>query len=333
MSLQPSINLAGVLSESNRIIAAHSRHFLALSVLFLLPLAFLTTISTTLHSLLLLPSHSPHLQTLTLLQLPDLASPTALFPLIASLTALILAISAVGSVSFSVFHGFFGRPVKLAIALRSLLRSFLPLLTTALLSAAIQFVVSALALIAFIAAIKGFEFLGFGNGTVDFRSNHVLISAVVIGIGLTSVLVFLHVNWALASVVVVVERSWGLTPLNRSSKLVKGMRTVTLSILLFFGFCIGFFAWLGAGYVEDLSELSSSWVKGFGFVARTVAITALLTMFMFNSLAANTVLYLYAKALNGELAGEIAEEFAREYVSLPFDEGKVPHLVTVFPPV
>jgi hypothetical protein len=40
-------------------------------------------------------------------------------------------------------------------------------------------------------------------------------------------------------------------------------------------------------------------------------------------------MYMYCKAVHGELVGEIAEEFAREYVSLPFDDGKVPHLVSV----
>lgn len=328
MSSQQPINLAGVFSEANRVISAHSRHFLALSVLFILPLAFLTTISTTLHSLLLLPSHS-HLQTLTLLRLSDAKSLTILFPLISSVVGILLFISAVGSVSLSVFHGFFGRPVKLVNALRSLIRSFVPLLFTVILTAAIQFSVSALALIVFISVVKGFEFLGFGNGTVDFGSTFVLLSAVVIGCGLVSLLVFLNVNWALACVIVLVEGSWGLAPLKRSTKLVKRIRGVTLSVLLFFGFMIGFFACLGAGYGEDLRDLSSSWLKGLGFVVRTVAITAILTLFMFNSLAAHTVLYLYAKALNGELVEEIAEEFAREYVSLPFDEEKVPHFLSI----
>ncbi|MBA0648529.1 hypothetical protein Goklo_016229 [Gossypium klotzschianum] len=41
------------------------------------------------------------------------------------------------------------------------------------------------------------------------------------------------------------------------------------------------------------------------------------------------IFYMYSKAIHGELAGEIAEEFAREYVSLPFDDGKVPHVVSV----
>ena len=43
----------------------------------------------------------------------------------------------------------------------------------------------------------------------------------------------------------------------------------------------------------------------------------------------NTMLYRYCKAIHGELALEIAKEFEREYVSLPFDDAKVPHIVSV----
>ena len=53
-----------------------------------------------------------------------------------------------------------------------------------------------------------------------------------------------------------------------------------------------------------------------------------MSILLYNT-AVNTVLYLYCKAIHGELALEIAEEFARGYVSLPFDEGKVPHVVSV----
>ena len=43
------------------------------------------------------------------------------------------------------------------------------------------------------------------------------------------------------------------------------------------------------------------------------------------NLAASTVFYMYSKAIHGELA----EESAREYVSLPSNDGKVPHVVSV----
>ncbi|KAJ0096186.1 hypothetical protein Patl1_16769 [Pistacia atlantica] len=51
-------------------------------------------------------------------------------------------------------------------------------------------------------------------------------------------------------------------------------------------------------------------------------------LFLYN-IAANTVLYMYCKAIHGELAMEVAKEFSKEYVSLPFDNGKVSHLVSI----
>ncbi|KAB2605481.1 hypothetical protein D8674_005198 [Pyrus ussuriensis x Pyrus communis] len=59
-----------------------------------------------------------------------------------------------------------------------------------------------------------------------------------------------------------------------------------------------------------------------------VTATSLVLLMLYNA-AANTVLYMYCRAVNGELAMEIAEEFARVYVSLPFDNEKVPHVISV----
>jgi len=74
--------------------------------------------------------------------------------------------------------------------------------------------------------------------------------------------------------------------------------------------------------------------RGFGrgigwFVVQIVVTSTSLMLLLLYYAAANTVLYMYCKAFHGELAAEIAEEFAREYVSLPFDDGKIPHVVSV----
>lgn len=73
---------------------------------------------------------------------------------------------------------------------------------------------------------------------------------------------------------------------------------------------------------------SGAW-KDWAFVVQIVLTSAVLTILMLYKAAANTVLYMYCKAVHGELALEIAEEFAWQYVSLPFDESKVPHVVSV----
>lgn len=75
---------------------------------------------------------------------------------------------------------------------------------------------------------------------------------------------------------------------------------------------------------------SDGWAwKDWAFVVQIVLTSTLLMLLMLYHAAADTVLYMYCKAVHGELAFEIAEEFAWQYVSLPFDEAKVPHVVSV----
>ncbi|KAF5945485.1 hypothetical protein HYC85_015713 [Camellia sinensis] len=61
----------------------------------------------------------------------------------------------------------------------------------------------------------------------------------------------------------------------------------------------------------------------------TVLGSSIVALFLLQNLASTTALYMYCKALRGELVGAIAEEFARKYVSLPFHDAKVPHVVFV----
>ncbi|KAJ0038054.1 hypothetical protein Pint_23569 [Pistacia integerrima] len=198
----PHLSLCTILSESKRIIKAHSRHFLALSVLFLLPLSFSIVVFPTLQQLLL---HLTTNDSRTLLShafyrsitpTPKFDKQSLLLTLFFSVFTFVLSLCAAGSITYSIFHGFYGRPVKFILDLVS-------------------------------------RFGGISNG------------------------------WSWAFVLQIV-----------------------------------------------------------------IASTLLMLLFLYN-IAANTVLYMYCKAIHGELAMEIAEEFSKEYVSLPFDNGKVPHLVSV----
>ncbi|KAJ0825745.1 hypothetical protein HanRHA438_Chr17g0806581 [Helianthus annuus] len=121
----------------------------------------------------------------------------------------------------------------------------------------------------------------------------------------------------------------GFQPLWRSAYLVKGMRSVSASLMVLFGVLVGFWVWMNASDVLWFDAVDG-W-RSWPFVLQLVVGTSVLTLFLLHNVSANTVLYMYCKALHGELAIEIAEEFAREYVSLPFDDEKVPHVVTVFP--
>lgn len=139
--------------------------------------------------------------------------------------------------------------------------------------------------------------------------------------GLVLVLVYLQVHCMLACVVVVVESKWGFEALRRSGVLIKGMRLVSLWLLLFGFVTVVLPLWLNAVPLVRFEGGFDFW-KSAGYVVQTVLSSSFVTLFMLISISANAVLYMYCKALHGELASEIAEEFARDYVSLPFDDEK-----------
>ena len=92
--------------------------------------------------------------------------------------------------------------------------------------------------------------------------------------------------------------------------------------------CFLFFASMQALLLWTASVDGWAW-KDWAFVVQIVLTSTLLMLLMLYNAAADTVLYMYCKAVHGELALEIAEEFAWQYVCLPFDDGKVPHVVSV----
>lgn len=335
-----TLNLWGVLSQSKRIINAHSRHFLALSVFFLLPLSFSLIIYPT-FQITLFHSHSnlfhPHPTQLSFsfFTSPDpfdpirnLTQPDAQFLLVIlvyTLFALLLSLLALATITYSTFHGFYGRPVKLFSSIKSVLYSFLPLIATFIVSRVIYaFIVLLFGLFAAI-VVKCVEFLGF---EVDYYSNYVIGLAILLGVALVLVFIWLQVNWSLAYVTVIVESKWGYEPLRRSAYLVKGMRWVALAVLLFFGVLIGLLVGGCSSFLVTVGAASGGWTS-FGVILQMVVSSGFATLLMLQSIAASVVLYMYCKALHGELALEIAEEFAREYVYLPFGNEKVPHVVCV----
>ncbi|KAH7858502.1 hypothetical protein Vadar_024619 [Vaccinium darrowii] len=333
-----TLNLCGVLSESKRIINAHSRHFLALSVLFLLPLSFSLIIFPTLQSTLTSsqPHSYHHSQTLlrtttTTTHTPPLQT-LALPFLLYSLFYSIFFLTASLTITYSTYHGFYGRPVKLAHAAKSLLSSFLPLLATSIASQLLIALVCAAFGVFPFAVAKGVQILLGFDEEIDYATNHYFLGLCgVVFVVLALVLVYLKVNWALACVVVVVESKWGFEPLRRSAYLMRGMRLVSLSLWLLFGTLIAFFvSAFGSGPMSVNYDFSDVWTC-LSFISQTVVGSSFVTMFMLYNIASHAVLYMYCKALHGELAWEIAEEFAREYVSLPFDDAKVPHVVFVAP--
>ncbi|XP_021747345.1 uncharacterized protein LOC110713188 [Chenopodium quinoa] len=332
-SSQSLVDFGGVITESKRIINAHSRHFLAHSVLFLLPLSFsLSVFPTLLHTF---TSPQPN-RIVSLLRHNSAAPPillhptfhqphhkTLVFSLLFSAFILLFSLLAFGSITFSVLHGFYGRPVKLVSAIASLLRSFFPLLVTFIAAQIVIFLIFALFGVFGYLGVKGIEVI---EGEFSYNSPYFygisLIGAVLLGL----VLVYVGVNWILVNVVVVVESKWGFQPMARSKDLVRGMRWVALSLIVFFGFFELVLLWISLVSGGDSIAVEDGW-NTWAFAVRIMATTAVLTVLLLHGIAAATVLYIYCKALHGELAREIAHEFAADYVSLPFDDQKVPHIV------
>ncbi|KAL5553711.1 hypothetical protein UlMin_041112 [Ulmus minor] len=328
----PPLNLCVVLSESKRIINAHSRHFLALSVLFLLPLSFSFIVFPTLQNLLTDPTPNNSKIFINLSDSGPLDDPsiiptkTLLLALAYGIFTFVFSVCAAGSITYSVFHGFYGRPVKLISAIKSVFSSFFSLSGTVLLANLfLSIIVIILAMFVFL-VISLVQLMGF---QIETSSPFVIGFFVAIMILFGVVCLHLQVNWILVYVIVVVESRWGLESLRRSVSLIKGLKGVAISLLLFFGFFASVVLFWSSSYsAVDLNINTDGW-KSWGFVVQIVGTSTFLTLVLLYYFAANTVLYMYCKAVHGELAMEIAEEFAREYVSLPFDDGKVPHVVSV----
>ncbi|KAJ0868195.1 hypothetical protein HanRHA438_Chr12g0571861 [Helianthus annuus] len=295
-----TLNLIGVLSESKRIINTHSRHFLALSLLFLLPLSCAIVSYPTLY-----PPTPQHDVVSTQFHHPFTSPQTLIFPLIYTLTTYLISLCALATITYSTFHGFYGRPVKLFPTIKSLLSSFFPLVSTALAGKFLLCLISLSFLMFVFVIVTLIQSLVFVF-VIDYNSNSFIWFIAVIGLALFMATLYFQIIWGLAPVIAVTESKWGFEPLWRSAYLINGMSVS--------GFTI----------VED-------W-RSWEFVLQTVVCSGLLgflVLLLLHYIAANTVLYMYCKALHGELAMEIAEEFAREYVCLPFDDDKVPHIVTV----
>ncbi|XP_024993748.1 uncharacterized protein LOC112527370 [Cynara cardunculus var. scolymus] len=318
-----TLNLCSVLSEAKRIVNAHSRHFLALSVVFLLPLSFSLIIYPTLQ--LSLTQIDVVTTQFFIVDSPDLRQSLTI-PLLYILFVYIFFLGAIATITYSTFHGFYGRPVRFFPAMKSLGFSFFPLVSTTIAAQLLLGLISLTFLLFFVVIIKTVENLG---SEIDYNSNYFIVFCAFVAAVLCLVIIYFQVNWSLACVIVVAESKWGFEPLWRSSYLVKGMRSISLSLLLFFGVLIGFWVWMNSNNVLHFDAVGG-W-RSWPFVLQMVIGTSLLTLLLLHNTASSTVFYMYCKALHGELATEIAEEFAREYVSLPFDDQKVPHIVTVVP--
>ncbi|KAL8224464.1 hypothetical protein R6Q57_019939 [Mikania cordata] len=98
----------------------------------------------------------------------------------------------------------------------------------------------------------------------------------------------------------------------RSSYLVKGMRSISLLVMLYFGFFGALFVW----------SCSTN--------QHVLVVYVFVMMYLRRITAAYTVLYNYCKALHGELVLDVAAEgLVHDYMSLPADDDKVEEEVSL----
>ncbi|XP_047153935.1 uncharacterized protein LOC124825378 [Vigna umbellata] len=311
--MTPKKSLWNFISESQLILKAHARHFHILSLIFLYPLSL---------SLLLSPTISNLFDYFCTQNSPSLLPPQTINPifLLYSLFLLVSSNCGIITIIYSVFHFSHDEPVNLLSAIKSISTSFLPLLATSIVSQLIFFFISffyGLLLILLIHGAKLFHL------TLLPHSSPFIIGFLIV-LPIIVVQTYLEVNWILASVIVVVESCWGIKPLRRSAKLIKGMKGVALSCIFFYGFLGLIVIWNLLYLTRGHDGFTESWFAAGLKWALILLFCYTQAIVMLAKIAVTTVLYIYCKANNVE----IVEEFGKEYVSLPFhDDGKVSQVV------
>ncbi|KAI7736842.1 hypothetical protein M8C21_019246 [Ambrosia artemisiifolia] len=285
-----TLNIRGVLSVSKRIILARYWHFISLS-LFFLPLFISPTL---IHRLSYQPFTHNHLITY-----------------LVTILVFVLALCATGTITYSTHHAFFGEPITFLDSLKSLTFSFFPLAFTAIIAYVLIVLISITFLMLVSAALMLVQSLVF---VIDYNSVYFFWFSAIMGAILIAIVIYFYVEWSLAFVVVMVESKWGFSALMRSAYLVKGMRSVSLLVILYFGLC-------GAGFVLICStSFNNGWPFGL-LVFNTMLASFFLMMCLLRLTAANTVLYNYCKALHSELELEVGQGFVHEYMNLPSGDG------------
>ncbi|XP_022640174.1 uncharacterized protein LOC111242127 [Vigna radiata var. radiata] len=300
--MTPKKSLLDFISKVELIVKPHSGHFHILTLIFLFPFSLFLLLSPTISNLFhFFTKNSPSLLP------PQTINPTFL---LYSLFLLLFSNSGIITIIYSVFHFSHGQPVNLQSTIKSISTSFLPLLATTIVSQLIFFFFSfiyGLLLILLIHGAKLFQLTLLPHSSPIFIGFLILLPMIVVQ-------TYLEVNWILASVIVVVESCWGMEPLRRSVKLIKGMKGVALSCIFLYG-SVGLIVLLNYLSLTRVHDgFTESW---FDAVLKWVLIligSYSQAIIMLSKVAVTTVLYIYCKANNFE----IAEEFGKDY-----DDGKV----------
>ncbi|GJS18973.1 hypothetical protein Tco_0413445 [Tanacetum coccineum] len=288
-----TLDFIGVLTEARRIIKASYTHFLTLSLLFL-PL-----------SLSLVSGHTLHLYE----HISTVYHRTVVYELIYILIAYMLTLCAISMITYSTHQSFLGKPVSFLTSFKSLALSFFPIVSTAVVANALLFLI----LLSFLVFVVSLLMFGQTVGFVtDYNSVCFLSFSVIAGVVFFVVMMYFYVNLSLFYVASVTESKWGFEALTRSWYLVKGMRSVSLKLLLFYGVIEGLLVAIYSYYLMKYGL--GNWASVFHIIYGS----GFLILLMLQSSVAITVLYNYCKALHGELVIEVAEGFVCDYITFFF---------------
>lgn len=307
IAMVPNPDIWSIRSESNRILECYRGHLFALSFIFLLPLSSLFLLYPTFYFQFL--NHSQQHQPIN--------PPTPLFfYLLYSLCVMFFSFCGVSSITYSVFHGFYGLPFNLLSSIKSIFTSFFPLLATTIVLKVIFFFISFFFALLLFLIILGTQLVGI---TVPYSSPYFIgLCVALVMLPLLFVVIHLQVKWTLVPVIVVLETCWGLEPLRRSASLMKGMKKVGLCLLFFFGFFEGMLVW-GSPVLRLLVMGSHGIPKTFDWenvLLLIVGKSILLVIFLLLNIVVNTMLYISCKGIHCEHK----ERCGKEYVSVPLDD-------------
>ncbi|PON54186.1 Transmembrane protein, partial [Parasponia andersonii] len=314
----PTLNLKVIFNETNRILKAQHRHFLSLSFLFLFPASVAIGIYPLLQSFFsdvfveILFGHATYDH--------NQLAKTLLLALAFLIFTTVFSLSAVGSLTYSVLHSFHGQPLNLKSAIKSIPTSFFRLLGTNLLVQTVFLFITFVFVTVFATLIAIARMMGLH---IEFSSPYFRMLCLAMVIALFWVLIYVQVNWALSSAVVVVETTWGLASLKRSTSLVKGRKGLVFLVSLAFGFqttvmgCVIGFTSLSMG-LDSTSGEDWKWLIVL-LATQVLMFSTTRTLILLFEMVATTVLYMYCNEAVVDHRHGI-KNFSVEYVTLALDD-------------
>ncbi|MCD7468654.1 hypothetical protein HAX54_007046 [Datura stramonium] len=315
--------------STGRIMKAQSRHFYALSILFLLPIFFTLLVYPSFHLALFHPDYEFSIFS-DQLQFPhfSLSNFEIIVPTVCTLFLALFSLCPVAIITHSAVQSFYDRPINLVSSLKSIRTSFFPLFSTLIVSQIILITIALVFALVLVFSVQILQSLGLIE--LKYVSNHFSFFVIFGSMVLLPVLIWLQVNWSLAYVIAVIESKWGFETLRRSAYLVKGKRWVALSMMLIHGLLMGFIVVWGSIYLVLMDPVKGNRWRSLTVILQTLQNSVLGFMMMNQYLVGNVALYMYCNDFNGEnLPMEIGVKSAGagEYVSLPLDDEEKNHAI------